>query len=97
MIGNYLTENVTISKIAYDKWGSPTSTDTVVKGRFEQTTKLVRDLSGEQVVSSANVYLKSDINVEHIDKIKYDNKEYSILTIEVAKDFSDRFKRIYLK
>jgi hypothetical protein len=96
MINAYLQDSITIRKVTYDQWGSPSTSDVSTLGRFEFKTKLVRNDAGEQVVSSANVLLKSDASVEHEDKIVYAGKVYSIINIEIKKDFTDRMKKVIL-
>jgi hypothetical protein len=95
MIKAYLTDDITVRTVVYGTWGGTTPTDVVTKGRFEFKTKLVRNLQGEQVVSSANVLLEI-IVLGHKDKIIYGGVEYSILTIEIKKDFSDKYLLINL-
>lgn len=95
MLNAYMTDDITIQRVSYDTWGSSTPADTVYKGRFVFATKLVRNTAGEQVVSSANVMLPI-ITLGHQDRIVYNSKMYSILSIELKKDFSNRFLLIYL-
>ena len=95
MINAYMTDIITISRTTYDTWGTATNVDTESKGRFEFKTKLVRNMAGEQVVSSANVMLPV-VTIGHQDKIIYRGVTYSILSIEEKKDFSSRFLLIYL-
>jgi hypothetical protein len=95
MIKAYLKDNIIIRKIITDQWGVATPSDITKKGRFEFRTKLVRNLQGEQVASTAKVFLPL-LTIEHKDKIVYDSKEYSILTISVIKDFSSRFLKLDL-
>jgi hypothetical protein len=51
---------------------------------------MVRNMAGEEVISSAFVILPANTSIGHKDKISYDGKDYTILTIEKKKDFSDR-------
>lgn len=95
MINAYCKDSITVKTSTRDQWGTATYTSATVKGRFEFKTKMVRNLQGEQVVSSANVILPL-MTLTHDEKIYYGSKEYSILGIEEAKDFSNRFMRIYL-
>lgn len=96
MLNAYLQDNIIIRKVTYDQWGTPSTSDVSTVGRFIFKTKLVRNDAGEQVVSSANVLLKPDASIEHEDKIVYSGKEYSILSIEIGKDFTDRMKKVIL-
>jgi len=95
MMKVYFRDDVTVKSITYDEWGSKTSTDTDCKGRFIFETKMVRNLQGEQVVSSAYVMLPI-MSINHKDKISFEGKDYSILGIEKKKDFSDRYLLINL-
>ena len=96
MIGCYMNDSITISQVTYDQWGKITKSSTSVKGRIEFRTKLMRNLQGEQVVSSAKVYLSLITSLGHEDKITYNGKEYSILGIEEKKDFSSKFLKVDL-
>lgn len=96
MINAYMQDTITVSQVTYDQWGKATKSNTTVKGRIEFRTKLVRNLQGEQVVSSAKVYLSTISGLGHEDKITYDGKEYSILNIEHVKDFSTKFIKVDL-
>jgi len=96
MINAYLNDELTISQVVYDQWGTATKTETTVRGRIEFRTKLVRSLSGEQVISSAKVYLPLTEGLGSEDKVTYREKEYDILNIEEVKDFSSKFLKIDL-
>ena len=96
MINVYCKDNIFIKKVTLDKWGTATNVYTFTKGRITFRTKLVRSLSGDQVVSSAEVMLP-DKPINHEDKIVYNSKEYAILNIEERKDFSMQFKVINLQ
>jgi len=91
MMNAYMTDTITLKTATTDKWGSKTFTSASMKGRIEFKTKLVRNLQGEQVVSTAKLYLPKTVTVSHADVISYASKEYSILNIGYAKDFSNRF------
>ena len=95
MIGCYMTDSLTLKTATLDTWGKASYTSTIIKVRFEYKTKLVRNIQGEQIVSTANVILTDRI-LTHADKIVYGGVEYSIISIGKAKDFSNKFLRIYL-
>jgi hypothetical protein len=95
MINAYFTDDITIQKIVYGTWGGAIPTNVSVKGRFIFATKLVRNIAGDQVVSSANIMLPVMI-LGHQDKVVYNGVTYSILVIELKKDFSNRYLLIYL-
>lgn len=93
MINAYMTDNLTLRTVTLDKWNAPTNSDVLIKGRFEFKTKLIRNLQGEQVVSTAVVWLPLT-TITHKDKIIYEGVVYSILNITEAKDFSKRFLKL---
>ena len=83
---------------AYTEWNEPiAATEETVKGYVEWKTKLVRNLAGEEVVSSGNATIPIDTTINHIDKLKINSVEYPILTIEYGKDFSNVWTRVYFE
>jgi hypothetical protein len=92
----YMTDDIYIKRVTFDKWGASIEKKIHTKGRITFRTKMVRNLDGEQVVSSAEVMLP-DITLKHEDKVIYKSKEYSILGIEEQKDFSIRGKKVNLQ
>ena len=90
-----MNDEITLKTATLDQWGKATYVETIIRGRFEFRTKLVRNLQGEQVVSTAKVYLANQ-TFAHIDKIVYEAKEYNILNIEHVKDFSKKFLKVDL-
>lgn len=96
MIKAYLIDDIVVKRITYGTWGGVAQEIEIdTKGRFNFETKMVRNIQGEQVVSTANVMLPI-MDIQHKDKIEYDGKDYSILGIEIKKDFSKRFLLINL-
>lgn len=95
MMNVYFTDNITLQSVAYNTWGSASNTPTNIRGRFQFKTKMVRNLQGEQVVSTANVLIPV-VAVTHKDKIIYGDVTYSILGIELIKDFSSKCIKLYL-
>jgi hypothetical protein len=95
MFNAYMTDSITIQQTAYGSWGVSTPTNVETKGRFEFKSKLVRNGSGEQVVSSANVLLPV-ITLGHKDKLVYGGITYSIIAMELKRDFSSRALLVYL-
>lgn len=96
ILNAYLNDNIFIKKVTFDKWGTATNVYTFSKGRITFRTKLVRNLSGDQVVSSAEVMLPN-ITIAHKDLIVYNSVEYAILNIEEKKDFSTQHKVVNLQ
>lgn len=71
--------------------------DEDVDGYVVWKTKLVRDLAGEEVVSSGHVILAYDGTIDHRDKIKINSVEYPIIMIAPGKDFSNVITTVYFK
>jgi len=101
MLNVYSVDSIIILRapaVPYTEWNEPIApTEETVKGYVEWKTRLVRNLAGEEVVSSGNVLIKIDTTVDHIDKLKINSVEYPILTIEYGKDFSKVWTRIYFQ
>jgi len=95
MFSAYMNDTITIRRMTAGSWGTTTPTDTTAKCRFEFKTKLVRNSAGEQVVASARVLLPV-LTLGHQDKIIYLTKTYSIIAIELIKDFSNKGMVVYL-
>jgi len=99
MSGAYDVDEITIVRYGgYDSWNEPlASTDIKVKGKIEYKTRLVRNLEGEEVVSSAKILLPETIDdvlgrdLTHEDVLKFDGVEHAILSINKPKAFSSFF------
>ncbi len=95
MINAYMNDTITLKTATTDTWGTKTFVETALRGRFEFRTKMVRNIQGEQVVSTAKLYLATRA-LTHADRIIYESKEYAILNIEQVKDFSAKFLKVDL-
>ena len=82
-----------------DTWGEPLSGTLVdVKGYIEWKTRLVRNLQGEEVVSSVTIMLPKKIDrtaylgraLMHEDRIQIGSEDFdrAIIVIHTPKDFS---------
>jgi len=99
MSGAYMVDDISIIRYGgYDSWNQPLATATVpVKGKIEYKTRLVRDLKGEEVVSSASVLLPEGVDgvlyrdLIHEDVLKFDGVEHAIIRINTPKAFSSFF------
>lgn len=104
MISAYCIDEITIIKHeGRTDHGEPlATTDVPVKGKIEYKTKLVRNIAGEQVVSSAMVLFPESINVNlereltHEDRLKFDGVEHVILRIDKPKAFSGPIYEVYI-
>ena len=68
----------------YDKFGAPTyGKATTIYGYRVDTVKLVKNSTGQEVVSSHQLYVSGDINIDVLDSIVPSGAAYSpILTVE---------------
>ena len=107
MINAYMVDDVTIlTKEAVDSWGDPTSGEIIsVKAYVKWGTKLIRDIKGEEVVTSVMLYLhkrKTEAALgralSHEDRIWIDGESHdrSIIRIDQPKAFSRPHYEIYL-
>jgi len=98
MIDSYCIDPIIIVKWnGYDEWNEPLS-DTIVevKGYVEYKTRLVRDIKGEERVSTVMIYLPKKIDkllgrpLSHEDRliIGEESIERSIISIGQPKAFS---------
>jgi len=79
---------------------SPAIPPVKMKAYVDFKTHLVRDISGEQVVSQGTVYVIYSSKLNHKDMIydiNGDGIEYAILNIADVKDFSDNHQEVHLK
>lgn len=89
MISAYLVDDITIIKSGgTDSWNEPlASSEKAVKGLINYKTKLVRNLKGEEVVSTASVLFHEDINtalgraLSYEDLLKFDGIEHVIIKV----------------
>jgi len=97
MISAYLVDDITILKYGgEDSWGEPLAPASInVKGKIIYKTRLIRNMAGEEVVSSAMVYLL-DRALTHEDRLKFDGVEHTILRIDKPKAFSNPHLEVYL-
>ncbi|MEN6311204.1 MAG: hypothetical protein ABFD80_06655 [Acidobacteriota bacterium] len=98
MINAYLRDALTIVRHGTrDQWGSEgATTEEAALGYIEWTTRLVRNIKGEEVASSANILLPYDATLTHEDRIKIDGVEHSIITVQLVKDFTTRAMKVFI-
>lgn len=98
MISAYLRDPLTIVRHgARDQWGSEgATTSEAALGYIEWSTRLVRNIKGEEVASSANILLAYDATLTHEDRILIDGVEHSIITIQRVKDFTARAMKVFI-
>lgn len=101
MIDLYLTKNAITLKTSggTDTFNEPLpTTDTAVDARVIWKTRMVRDVHGEQVVSSAEVWIKNRTPFPtHADKVALDGVDRDILAVSKSDDFNAVFLKVFLK
>jgi hypothetical protein len=98
MINAYAVDDITIIRTVYDAWGEPeTVTSVGVKGYVDWTSRLVRNLKGEQVIATATVYLPYDGLLTHADILQIDGVKHSIINLVVAKHFSKDHYEVFIQ
>lgn len=90
MMKVYMRDIVTLRIAQTDKWGTKTFTNRNVRARIDEGSKIVRDFSGEQVVSSAQITIETT-SLTHKDKVRYDSTDHTIIRIDEPQDFKRRF------
>ena len=90
MMDAYMRDIVTLRIAQTDKWGTRRYRERKVRARIDEGTRTVRDFSGEQVVSSAKIYIKRTALTED-DKIHYSGVDHIILRLDGVKDFHDKY------
>jgi len=114
IIDPYLIDPITIIKAGgAPTWGEPADTTEVdVMGKIEYKTRLIRNLTGEQVTagtigaitSSVTILLSANIETDaylgralsHRDKLKFNSIEHVILEIETPKAFDDPHYEVHV-
>ncbi|MCK9598413.1 MAG: hypothetical protein WC583_02755 [Candidatus Omnitrophota bacterium] len=105
MISSYTVDRVTIVRWnGNDQWGEPNAkTNVSVRGYVDWRTRLVKDISGEDVASSVTVYLqmrRTDAALgralRHEDRLIVDGMERAIINIREPKSFSCPHYEVFL-
>jgi hypothetical protein len=99
MLNAYMNDPISIVKAgALDAFNErAAATVTATMGYVEWGVKLVRNVQGDQVVSSGNVLMAYDATLTNSDMIRIGTMDYTILQIVVQKDFSNVGMLVYLK
>lgn len=105
MMGLYFTDKATRVRSTRDKWGEVDSTSYMVySARIEETTKQVRNRSGELEVSSAQVMLPASADIQLEDRLVLSENEApsnederEIISIHTPKDWTNRYMIVFVK
>ena len=82
----------------YDANGSKqAATTSTVTGLIERKRHLVIDSKGEQVVSSANIWIDYNSTITLEDSVTFDSKNWIITAISHPKDFTFQKTHIFLR
>lgn len=104
MLEAYEVDSLTIEKWLSVEWGEPTYAEVAATGYVTYKEKLVRNLSSEDVISSAMVLFSDKIEttlgraLKQEDRIKLNNETYfrSIIEIRKPKALSMPHYEVYL-
>jgi len=104
MIEAYEVDSLTVKKWLSVEWGEPTYAEVAATGYVTYKEKLVRNQSGEDVISSANVLFSDKIETtlgrafRQEDRIKLEGETYfrSIIEIRKPKALSNPHYEVYL-
>lgn len=114
MIDPYLVDPIVIIKAGgAPTWGEPAGTTEVdVMGKIEYKTRLIRNLTGEQVAAgtigaiTTSVTILLPLSIEddsylgralsHKDKLKFNDIEHVILKIDKPKAFDNPYYEVYV-
>ena len=91
MLNVYAIDTITISRDTVDKWGAVSATTTTsYNGRLVGGNKIVTDLAGKQVVSTARVMLPADADIQEGDRLTVNGVERQIISVMAKRDFSTK-------
>jgi len=79
-----------------NKYNQLTYKSVKTKGYIDWKTRLVRDIAGEETVSSATIYINHPRKITHKDYIKIDDVRHSVINMVEAKDFSVNHQEVFI-
>jgi hypothetical protein len=81
----------------YDANNIPLAGSTAEKSGFiERKQRITVDANGENVLSSANIFIEYLPTVTLEDTVTFDGRNWNIVAIGVEKDFTNKKTRLYL-
>jgi len=106
MIETYLTDLIDIKTNTFDEWGAKTSTtQSNIKARLEDETKIVRNKDGQEVASNGYFFIDKDavltydttIVIKKINDVTFlqDDKEYAPISISKAHGFMFEYWEVW--
>src|SRR5512145_1404781 len=86
LIDNYLNQSITLKTAGTPSaWGVSTYTTSIVAARWIYRRKVIRDATGNEIVSMAQCYLNTSVNPQ--DVINHDNRDWTILQVKPIVNF----------
>lgn len=96
MLDLYYTDTITVTTATKNQWQEVTGTTIAThKCRFEFMSRLIKNMQGEDVVSSAQVFMGTDPG--HDATITYNGVAYVIIKIQEMKHFSTTHYMVFLQ
>lgn len=78
MIEFYMNQNIALkSKTSVNDYNESFYDESIIKGRFEYSRKLVKNIQGDEVISEAILYTKTNVKTD--DVITYDEKDWNVM------------------
>jgi len=95
LLSAYAKETVIISRPTFDQWDQPTGTPAqiIAYGRWEEKSRLVRNQSGEEVVSGAQFLTVAE--VLYTDTVIRNGVEYKPIAKSAPKALSGGYNVVY--
>ena len=83
----------------FDKWNEPTETvQSNIKCRYMRHHKVVRNVEGEEVLSTGKFFLDASVNISHEDIIRFNDIKYSVIEVrEVQNSAALHHIEVYVK
>jgi len=66
----------------FDKWNEPSeTTQNNIKCRYMRHHKLIRNIEGEEILSTGKFFFDTSVSIGHEDIIRFNGTKYSIVEI----------------
>jgi len=73
----------------FDKWNEPSETvQSDIRCRYIRHHKLIRNIEGEEILSSGKFFFESSVNIGHEDIIRFNGVKYSVVEIRRVQNSS---------
>jgi len=97
-MNEYAVDTITILRFAgRDKWGNYNArTEETARGFVDEGNRVVRNINGEEVVSSTKVVFRGDFSINYEDLIRFGGVDRKIAKIGKKRGFRVEFTEVYL-